>query len=417
MSAAGIAAGLTALREGIVIALDSLRANKTRAALTILGIAIGVMVVMAMSATVKGINNAVDDILRQTGPTTFFVLRFEGGQRDDDDESDPPWWRYPALTPAEAQLIRSLPGMEGVIMADEDSRRILAENQQVDAQVLGRSPSWVLVAGGDVVSGRSFTQVEEEAGDKVAVLSEKAAQILFGGMDPVMRTIRIATQRYTVIGLYKPPPNLFAATSGPAAIIPYTTYSRYVSRFNGFARIVVRPRAGVSLRVALDEVTTALRRSRGLRPAEENNFALLTQDKILDQWNKVTGVFFLVMIALSAVGLMVGGIGVVAIMMISVTERTREIGVRMALGATRTEILWQFLVEASTLTLIGGAIGMVLGGGGVYLVKALTPLPAAVPPWAIVAALGASALTGIVFGIVPANRAARLDPVEALRYE
>ena len=141
MSTSGIAAGLTALREGIVIALDSLRANKTRAALTILGIAIGVMVVMAMSATVKGINNAVDDILRQTGPTTFFVLRFEGGQRDDDDESDPPWWRYPALTPAEAQLIRSLPGMDGVIMADEDSRRIMAEAQQVDAQVVHAAAS------------------------------------------------------------------------------------------------------------------------------------------------------------------------------------------------------------------------------------------------------------------------------------
>jgi putative ABC transport system permease protein len=127
--------------------------------------------------------------------------------------------------------------------------------------------------------------------------------------------------------------------------------------------------------------------------------------------------FFLVMISLSAIGLLVGGIGVIAIMMISVTERTREIGVRKALGATRTEILWQFLVEAATLTLIGGAVGMVLGGGGVYLVKALTPLPASVPPWSIIAALGASVLTGVVFGIVPANRAARLDPVEALRYE
>jgi len=167
----------------------------------------------------------------------------------------------------------------------------------------------------------------------------------------------------------------------------------------------------------VDDVTTALRRSRGLRPAQENNFAIFTQDRILQDWNQATGMFFLVMIALSAIGLLVGGIGVVAIMMISVTERTREIGVRKALGATRREILWQFLVEASTLTLIGGAVGMLLGGGGVYLVNALTPLPATVPMWSIVAALATSALTGIVFGIVPANKAARLDPVEALRYE
>ena len=187
--------------------------------------------------------------------------------------------------------------------------------------------------------------------------------------------------------------------------------------WNEWASFTVRPKAGVPLRDALDEVTTALRRSRGLRPAQENNFALLTQDKILEVWNQATGMFFMVMIALSAIGLLVGGVGVIAIMMISVTERTREIGVRKALGATRREILWQFLVEASTLTLIGGTVGMVLGGGAVYLVKALTPLPATVPLWSVIAALGASALTGIVFGIIPANKASRLDPIDALRYE
>ena len=158
-------------------------------------------------------------------------------------------------------------------------------------------------------------------------------------------------------------------------------------------------------------------RLRGLKPGEDNNFAVVTQDKLLDSWNKVTGIFFLVMIALSSVGLMVGGVGVVAMMMISVTERTREIGVRKALGARRREILWQFLVEAATLTLVGGAAGMILGGGIAFLLKALTPVPAAVPVWAIVVALGASVLTGVGFGLYPAARAATLDPVEALRYE
>jgi putative ABC transport system permease protein len=167
----------------------------------------------------------------------------------------------------------------------------------------------------------------------------------------------------------------------------------------------------------MDEATAALRRSRGLRPGDDNTFAIVTQDKILDVWGKLTGVFFIVMIALSAVGLMVGGVGVVAVMMISVTERTREIGVRKALGATQGEILWQFLVEAATLTLIGGAIGMLLGGGLAYAVSHLTPIPARVPPLSIAAALGASVITGIVFGIMPAQRAARMDPVEALRYE
>jgi putative ABC transport system permease protein len=167
----------------------------------------------------------------------------------------------------------------------------------------------------------------------------------------------------------------------------------------------------------MDEVTATLRSMRGLKPGQENTFALVTQDKLLETWHQVTGVFFLVMLVLSSIGLMVGGVGVVAIMMISVTERTREIGVRKALGATRRAILWQFLVEASTLTLVGGAVGMLAGGGLAFLLSRVTPIPAHVPLWSVVAALAASAFTGVGFGLYPASRAARLDPIEALRYE
>jgi len=410
--------GLTALTEGVGIAIDSLRSNKTRAALTILGIAIGVMVVMAMAATVKGINSTVDTILQQTGPSTFYVFRFEGGNEADDDDADPAWWRYPALTPEEFKLIAELPSVDAATMNDNSTRQVNGPGgTDVSASVYGRSPAWPHVSGGDIVSGRSYTNVEEAAGDKIVVLNEKTSETLFGQRDPVDQFIKIAGQSYRVIGVYHSPPNLFSSGNGPEVYVPYTTYRRSIALWKDWANFTVRPRDGVPLRVALDEVTTALRRSRGLRPAQDNNFALLTQDKILEAWNQATGMFFMVMIALSAIGLLVGGVGVIAIMMISVTERTREIGVRKALGATRREILWQFLVEASTLTLIGGTVGMVLGGGAVYLVKALTPLPATVPLWSIVAALGASALTGIVFGIIPANKASRLDPIDALRYE
>jgi putative ABC transport system permease protein len=180
---------------------------------------------------------------------------------------------------------------------------------------------------------------------------------------------------------------------------------------------LVKPTDSVTVAQAIDDVTATLRSARGLRPGEENTFDVVTQDKLLAQWNQMTGIFFLVMVVLSSVGLMVGGVGVVAIMMISVTERTREIGVRKALGAKRREILWQFLVEGATLTLVGGTIGMLMGGGAALLVRAITPLPADVPLWSIVVALAASALTGILFGLYPAAKAARLDPVEALRYE
>jgi putative ABC transport system permease protein len=180
---------------------------------------------------------------------------------------------------------------------------------------------------------------------------------------------------------------------------------------------LVSPSPDVTVQDAIDDVTATLRGMRGLRPAEENNFSIVTQDKLLESWNQVTGMFFLVMIALSSVGLMVGGVGVVAIMMISVTERTREIGVRKALGAKRREILWQFLVEAATLTLVGGACGMLIGGVISFMIATFTPLPAKIPVYSVVAALGMSVLTGVLFGLYPAAKAARLDPVEALRYE
>ena len=181
--------------------------------------------------------------------------------------------------------------------------------------------------------------------------------------------------------------------------------------------LVVKPADTVAPAVAMDDVQATLRGMRGLKPSRESNFAIITQDRILDIYNKIFGMFFLVMIALSSVGLLVGGVGVVAIMLISVTERTREIGVRKALGATRHTILWQFLVEAVTLTATGAMIGLALGWMVAVLVKNVTPIAASVPPLAIVAALGMSAVTGIVFGMLPAMRAAKLDPVAALRHE
>jgi len=181
--------------------------------------------------------------------------------------------------------------------------------------------------------------------------------------------------------------------------------------------MMIRPRAGVSQEEAMDAVTALLRGRRGLHPAQQNNFYLVGQDRMMDLFNQLFGAIFLVGIALSAVGLMVGGIGVVAIMMISVTERTREIGVRKALGATRGIILWQFLVEAATLTSLGAAIGLVIGAILAWLIRSNSSIPASVPFEAVIASLAAAALTGVVFGMMPAAKAARLDPVEALRYE
>lgn len=271
--------------------------------------------------------------------------------------------------------------------------------------------------GGDVSPGRSFTEAESRSNSRAAVINEKLASELFGRRDPVGQTIKVGGVPFVVVGVHHPPPQLFGEENRPQAIVPHGTMRKHLSYFRGWLEFRIAPSPDVGVLDAVDDVIAALRATRGLRPAEDNNFAVITQDKMLETWDQMTGMFFLVMIALSSVGLMVGGVGVVAMMMISVTERTREIGVRKALGARRREILWQFLVEAATLTAVGGALGMTLGGGIAMIVKNLTPIPAAVPMWSIAVALLASILTGIGFGLYPAARAARLDPVEALRYE
>jgi putative ABC transport system permease protein len=267
------------------------------------------------------------------------------------------------------------------------------------------------------VAGRSFTAMEYAAGARVAVINDKVAERLFPGLDPIGKTIKIFGQPFQVIGLHMAAASLFGGGDEARLAIPHTTFEKVADYWKGWMSISVMPVEGVTVEEAQDQVVAALRGSRGLKPAQENNFAILTQDRILETFDSMTSAFFLVMLALSSVGLMVGGVGVVAIMMISVTERTREIGVRKALGATRREVLFQFLVEAATLTLVGGVVGMMLGGLIALGINKLTPIPAAVPLWSVAVALLASIVTGIMFGMYPANKASKLDPVEALRYE
>ena len=411
---------LTSLGEGVGIALDSLRANKVRASLTILGVAIGVMVVMVIASMINGINHSVTSMLESMGPKTFFVFRyFQSGPiiSDGSDEANP-WRRMPALTVAEARRVVELPSISFIAYGEFSGAPVKFEDQTLEAiDIGGLSADWPKVVGGDVFPGRSFSPLEDASGAQVAVVTSKLATQLFGQRDPVGQVVKIAGLAYTVLGVWAPPSGLFGDQGARQFIIPYTTFSKYIDHEKGWMQFRTAPAEGFTVQEAIEDVTAAMRGMRGLKPGEDNNFSLVTQDKLLESFQQVTGAFFLIMIALSSVGLLVGGVGVVAIMMISVTERTREIGVRKALGAKRREILWQFLVEAATLTLVGGAVGMLIGAVIALVVKQLTPIPAEVPLWAIVAALGASAITGVGFGLYPAARAARLDPVEALRYE
>jgi putative ABC transport system permease protein len=378
------------------------------------------MVVMVIGAIISGFNKGVSDSLQRSGPTTFWVGRYwqAGIQISDGSDEMSPWRRNPPLSVDDAKAIEAIPSVAWVAV-DEGSNADVrwANKTQNSVQVMGRSSAWPNVAGGDITPGRSFTEIEDQSSAELAVVNTKLAELLFDQQNPIGQRIHIQGVPYTVIGVFNPPPQLFGGEPSPSVVIPHEAFAKYVQHWKGWMNLLVGPKDGVTTAQAMEDVTEAMRIKRNLRPAQDNNFAVVSQDKVLEKLNGITFAFRLVMFALSSVGLMVGGVGVIAIMMISVTERTREIGVRKALGATRREILWQFLIEASTLTLVGGGVGMLLGGLGTLIIKLLTPIPAYIPLGSVVVALLVAALTGVLFGIVPANKASRLDPVEALRYE
>jgi putative ABC transport system permease protein len=406
--------------EGVGMAMESVRANKVRAALTILGVAIGVMVVIAMASMITGINRAVASQIETLGPKTFFVFRFfRGGiQIDDGSDEQNPWRRNPWLSVDEAAVLRTLPSVRDVGYREGTGGPVSYGDQKLSGvSITGYTTNWPQVSGGTISAGRNWTDIEFAARSPVTVINAKLAETLFPGLDPIGKRIKIYGLPFSIVGVYTEATSLFGGSSQPEVNIPHTIFTQVADYQKGWMSMVVLPTDSATVAEAQDEVIAALRAKRGLRPSQENNFSVITQDKLLDVFNSVTSGFFLVMLALSSVGLLVGGVGVVAIMMISVTERTREIGVRKALGATRREILFQFLVEAATLTLLGGAIGLAVGALIAWAIASFTPVPAQVPLWSVVAALVASAVTGVFFGMYPATKASRLDPVEALRYE
>ena len=411
--------------EGVAIAFDAIRQNKVRAALTILGVAVGVFVVVTLSAAVHGINASVAKDLESAGPTSFYMYRRPVSLSEicDGTEDTCPSRRNPPITLTEAEKISTLPEIRAVTSHIGAGAGFKYKDKQVSAGLDGYSAGWLEADGGDIIAGRDFTYAENTTGARVVVINEKMGERLYGDSDPLDKYVDIDGIPFKVIGIYHNvgsflgKPSSSTSGSDPKAIIPLEAGRRQLGFWMRRLDLTVKPQSWVPRDQAIDAVTALMRGSRGLKPSAPDNFAIVTSDGLMAIYDGFFGVFFVIMIALSAVGLMVGGVGVIAIMMISVTERTREIGVRKALGATRKTILWQFLVEAATLTCIGATIGLVAGSAVAFLVNKFTPVPASTPPMAIVAALGVSAVTGIVFGMLPAARASRLDPVEALRYE
>lgn len=412
--------GIDQVRENVVLALDALRVSRLRSALTILGVVIGVATVMTMATIVQGIQDQIVTSLEVAGPTTFYVFKIFS-KTPIDPQRLPKYVRIrPDISEAEAKRVAALPEVGVAALWAQVFGRLEFNGARTRGMaIFGADDRYQEFQGGELLAGRWFTKAEMRSGASVVVVSEVHARRIFGRVSPLGKLMLVAGRPATVIGLYQAPSNIFAPPGQDAgAIIPFAMMDHQlrIDKTNALW-IPVKPKAGVSVAAAQEAVITALREMRKLRPGDKNTFDLITQDQVLDIFTSITGIFFLVMIVLASVALLVGGIGVMAIMMVSVTARTREIGVRKALGATRADILVQFLIEAATLTGIGGVLGIVVGllaGKGVSLVLSIQ---AKTPLGLTLIALGVSVGIGLVFGVVPARRAARLDPIEALRYE
>ena len=412
------------LGEGFRVALDTVLANRVRSALTILGVSVGVGVVMLLAAFITGLRTSIQESFEASGPSNFVINRFDFTAARSDDEDARPWWMNPVVTPGEAARVNQLPSVEEAlyniplqVTVDFESARL------PNVQSQGYAAGWTSYAQGDFVAGRNFTPAEVRESRALVVLSAPLAQEMFGNRDPIGRRVGLAEQsanqreEFTVVGVFEPAPNIFTTLVKYYAVVPYTAAIKRLRAQDGRAQILVVPRPGILPSQVQDEVMGVMRGLRGLGPRDVNDFALIESATILGIINRFTAVIFLVMLALTSAALMVGGVGVIGIMLISVTERTQEIGIRKALGATRREILWQFLVESALLTVAGAALGMAAGGGLAALIANLTPLPARVPLWAVVTALAMASVTGMLFGLLPAIRASRLEPVVALRHE
>jgi putative ABC transport system permease protein len=397
-----------------------MRGSKLRSALTVLGVVIGVTTVMVMASLVEGIRGQIFASLENSSPETFYVIRFFSSVPLNPQNLPAEVRVRPVVSERDAEALRRVPIIRHAGLWVQVQQRIEFQGEHSQGLAIwGADNAYLDVQGGTLLRGRWFSTAELAGGAQVMVMEQDVAARLFGRLDPMGRVVRIGGRAFTIIGIFAHPDNIFQPPGAQdGGVIPFRTAQQnfHYDETNSLF-IVVLAQRGVNIDAAKDAAIGALRRERGLRPATANTFDLLTQDQILAIIDKLTSAFFLVMMALSSVALLVGGIGVMAIMMVSVTDRTREIGIRKALGATHTEILFQFLVEAATLTAFGGLLGIGVGLLGGELLKSLLGIKSGPPLWSALVATGASIGIGLVFGVVPANRAARMDPVEALRYE
>ena len=404
--------------EAMRIALASLWANKLRSVLTLLGVVIGVAAVIAVVTFVNGINGYVANKIFNLGADVFILTKvtpvptsidqvIEGEKRKNLELDD-----YEAVLNGCGQC-----QYVGASTFNSTGHVAYADQSSSDTWVRGLTPSMGVILDQDLVAGRMLNDTDVQNASKVAVIGNDILEKLMPGLDPIGREIRIDGELYQVIGLGKKQGKTLGQSRDNFVMIPITTWMR---QYGSHVSITISAKAngvGSQLDSAIDEARAIMRARRHDRPGEPDSFALETNASFLGIWSNISGSFFIAMIAIAGISLIVGGIVIMNIMLVSVTERTREIGIRKALGARRRDVLRQFLIESSTMALLGGVLGIVFGISVAKGITALVGMPSVIKLWAVAAGLLVSAVVGIFFGVYPARRAASLEPIAALRFE
>jgi putative ABC transport system permease protein len=407
--------------ENVKQAMDTLRAHKLRSLLTVLGVVLGVSVIMLVGALMTGVDRSVTDQMSQFGTDTAFIARFDqgphNGRRPKEERLRKP------LTLEDGEAIQAgCPAVKNTtvwISNWEQSHEVRTRDGSVSAiDFRGVFANYAQVyANANTREGRFFSDAENLHREKVVVLGENVAPVLFPGRSAVGNELLIDGSSFLVVGvLEKPKGGMGTDDEDRRVLIPYYTFRKiYPAAYENSIRI--QSFTPGLLNQAVDQVTDVLRRRRNVHYGEKDNFSIQTAQQAMEQFHDIVGMIAIAVVVLSSIGLLIGGVGVMNIMLVSVTERTREIGVRKAIGARRSDITWQFLLEAMTLTGVGGVIALVFVNGLVFLIRWAANWNAIVPMWAAAAGLTVSISIGLIFGVWPAVKAARLDPVEALRYE
>jgi putative ABC transport system permease protein len=415
--------------ETFGMSLQALAANRLRSFLALLGVVIGVATVIGMVALINGFQRSVEQSIRSMGTNTIYIHRIRPGVHVGGDIPDSLKQRKAFTIEDGEAILAQCPAVRavGAVKFDYMGLRLGYRGKLTrGTEVYGADGNYLAVHGFDVERGRYFTAQEVARRANVVVLGPSTREALFKNANPLGRTVRIGSIPFTVIGEYTPKGKLLGEDLDAAAAIPFTTMDKYFAAPSDAPPWIPRRGELFLHAVAVSperneqaqrEIIDVLRVRRHLPSNKPNDFAVFTDEAIMSIWRMITGGIVAVMVLISGVSLLVGGIGVMNIMLVAVTERTREIGVRKALGAPRAAIMTQFLIEAMLLTAAGGVIGILLGAGISWIVRAVGHLPTYVSAWSVVTGIVFSAAVGVFFGLYPAMRASRLDPVDSLRYE